>query len=230
MDGPVWILVFMLGGAAGSILAFLVYRLKSRAELEQARTAGEAERSTLVERLQGREGQLAEIRIALERVNAEMTGLREEQRSESERRAAAEEKNRRIPGLEATVEQRDEVISRLQGEKSDITARLSESETRLVEERKAAEEKLALIHEAERKLSDAFKALSAEALSGNNQSFLELANATLARFQEGARGDLLARQKAIDELVKPLPVVEKPQRLYGGDQLGRALARGEQIE
>src|SRR5207344_1420140 len=57
---------------------------------------------------------------------------------------------------------------------------------------------------AQQKLGDAFKALSSEALKSNNQSFLELANATLEKFQQGAHTDLTARQKAIDELVKPL--------------------------
>ena len=44
----------------------------------------------------------------------------------------------------------------------------------------------------------------AEALKSNNQSFLDLAKATLEKFQEGARGDLEMRQKAIDALVQPL--------------------------
>lgn len=77
-------------------------------------------------------------------------------------------------------------------------------ETRLVEERKAAAEKLALLNEAQAKLSDAFKALSSEALKSNNAAFLNLAHATLEKFQEGARNDLDKRQTAIDQLVKPV--------------------------
>ena len=77
-------------------------------------------------------------------------------------------------------------------------------ETRLTEERKAAAEKLALLGEAQAKLSDAFKALSSEALKSNNAAFLNLAHATLEKFQEGARNDLEKRQTAIDQLVKPV--------------------------
>jgi len=77
-------------------------------------------------------------------------------------------------------------------------------ETRLVEERKAASEKLAILNEAQAKLSDAFKALSSEALKSNNVAFLNLAHATLEKFQEGARNDLEKRQTAIDQLVKPV--------------------------
>ena len=53
-------------------------------------------------------------------------------------------------------------------------------------------------------MSDAFKALSSDALKSSNQSFLELARETLERYQESARSDLMTRQKAIDDLVKPL--------------------------
>lgn len=76
--------------------------------------------------------------------------------------------------------------------------------TQLAEERKSAEEKLAILDEARQKLSDAFKALSSDALKSNNQSFLELARTTLEKYQDNAKSDLAARQKAVDDLVKPL--------------------------
>ena len=76
--------------------------------------------------------------------------------------------------------------------------------TTLDQERKQAEEKLAMLDEAQKRLSDAFKALAAEALKSNNQSFLELAKENLAKFQESAKGDLDKRQQAIHELVTPV--------------------------
>src|SRR5215813_3651882 len=83
-------------------------------------------------------------------------------------------------------------------------ASLSALETRLEEERKANQEKLTLINTAETKLADAFKALSADALRNNNQSFLDLAKQNLQSFQQTARGELERRQNAIDDLIKPL--------------------------
>ena len=62
--------------------------------------------------------------------------------------------------------------------------------TRLEEERKASAEKLALVQQAQQKLSDAFKALSADALRNNNQAFLDLARGTLETAQVAARGEL----------------------------------------
>jgi DNA recombination protein RmuC len=82
--------------------------------------------------------------------------------------------------------------------------RIAELTTRLEEERRAAGEKVALLDNAQNKLSDAFKALSAESLRHNNQSFMDLAKATLEKFQEGAKGDLQQRQQAIDAVLKPI--------------------------
>jgi DNA recombination protein RmuC len=76
--------------------------------------------------------------------------------------------------------------------------------TTVDKERQAAEEKLRVLDEAQARLSDAFKALSAEALQNNNASFLHLAKTALETFQETAKGDLDQRQRAIGELVQPL--------------------------
>jgi DNA recombination protein RmuC len=60
------------------------------------------------------------------------------------------------------------------------------------------------VNNAEIKLADAFKALSADALRNNNQSFLDLAKQNLQSFQQTAKGELERRQNAIDDLIKPL--------------------------
>ena len=77
-------------------------------------------------------------------------------------------------------------------------------QTRLEEERKASQEKLTLLNSAEEKLAHAFKALSADALRSNNQSFLDLAKQNLESFQQSAKGELERRQSAIGDLIKPL--------------------------
>ena len=74
----------------------------------------------------------------------------------------------------------------------------------LRQERRSSAEKQELLTRAEAQLREAFQALSAEALRQNNQSFLELARASLGEFHKGASGDLAARQTAIDALVKPI--------------------------
>src|SRR4051812_35439592 len=95
-------------------------------------------------------------------------------------------------------------LARLRQESAAREAGVARLETALDAERRAAGEKLRLLDEAQARLADAFRALSSQALESNNASFLHLAKATLERFQEGAKGDLEQRQRAIDELVKPL--------------------------
>lgn len=53
-------------------------------------------------------------------------------------------------------------------------------------------------------ITDAFRALSAEALQRNNQTFLDLAQNTLEKQQITAKGELEKRQQAIGELVGPI--------------------------
>ena len=100
--------------------------------------------------------------------------------------------------------QKEESLGEIRQEVSNLRSNRAELQTRLEEERKLNQEKLNLLNEAQISLANAFKALSAEALQSNNQSFLHLAKATLEKFQESAQGDLDQRQKAIDHLVKPL--------------------------
>jgi DNA recombination protein RmuC len=87
---------------------------------------------------------------------------------------------------------------------TELHARAESLGTELRLERESATAKLAEIERAREHLSHAFSALSAEALKSNNQAFIDLAQATLAKFQEAAKGDLDKRQQAIDELVKPV--------------------------
>ncbi len=95
-------------------------------------------------------------------------------------------------------------LGRLREESAARESQVARLETSLDAERRASQEKLRLLDEAQIRLGNAFRALSAQALESNNASFLHLAKATLERFQEGAKGDLEQRQRAIDDLVKPL--------------------------
>jgi DNA recombination protein RmuC len=62
----------------------------------------------------------------------------------------------------------------------------------------------ALLEQARATLLDSFKALSADALNSNNQAFIALAKSTLETFQEGAKGDIEARQTAVGQMVQPI--------------------------
>ena len=95
-------------------------------------------------------------------------------------------------------------------------------------ERRAAQERKDSFKQAAAELSEKFKALSRDALKDNNQSFLDLAHSTLQKFQESAKGDLELKQKAIDELVRPLrESLEKVDGKIGEMEKARAGAYSE---
>ncbi len=123
---------------------------------------------------------------------------------EAQRRAAAEERNSRIPELETQLAARDQSLTERQEENTRLQTEVGRLTTKLQEQEKAFEDKFALLEEAKKKLSDAFKALSAEALKSNSTQFLQLAKTNLDKYHEGAKTELEKRQRAIDELVKPL--------------------------
>jgi DNA recombination protein RmuC len=114
-----------------------------------------------------------------------------------QRRSMLEERLRSAAQLQARLAEVSAEAGRLREERAVL-------QTTIEKERQAAAEKFRLLDEAQARLSDAFKALSAEALQNNNANFLHLAKATLERFQEAARGDLDRRQQAIGDLVLPL--------------------------
>jgi DNA recombination protein RmuC len=77
-------------------------------------------------------------------------------------------------------------------------------------------------------LKQTFQALSSEALQKNTPQFLELANATLSKFQEAAKGDLAQRQQAIAGLVQPLKEqLENYQRRLQQSESTQSAALGE---
>ena len=75
--------------------------------------------------------------------------------------------------------------------------RITELSTTLNLERDAAQQRLT-------SLQQTFAALSQEALRDNHQAFLQLAQETLKQFHIQAQGDLAAREKAVESLVKPI--------------------------
>ena len=77
-------------------------------------------------------------------------------------------------------------------------------DAKLADIEKQNAEKIQVLKSAEEALSNSFKALSAEALQRNNQSFLDLAKTQLEKYQEGARADLGKKQDAIFEVIKPV--------------------------
>lgn len=99
--------------------------------------------------------------------------------------------------LRSQLEVRAKEIQRAESEVAGLQATLEQ-------ERKAAIEKLTLLTKASEELKNAFDALASKALQSNNESFLQLAKASLAQFQQQATGELEQRKQAVEALVRPI--------------------------
>jgi len=76
-------------------------------------------------------------------------------------------------------------------------------ETRVVETQKRFDEQQRILGDAERKLSDTFKSLAADALRATSDDFVRRADEKFKAEREVAGKDFVARQKAVEDLVKP---------------------------
>jgi len=192
MEWTVWIVAGLAGALVGGAVAYWWHRSRGAAtEIWQ-------------ERVRSRSEQVEVLRRDLEAIRRQREELQEALRAEGERRSAAEERASRVGALERALEERDESLGRAQEEKAELQSRISRLVTQREEERKSLEEQRKLVEDAREQLTDTFKALSSEALSRSQKSFLELATETLERHRATARGDLDQRRQAVENLVQPI--------------------------
>ncbi len=106
--------------------------------------------------------------------------------------------------LEAELGTARSELASTRAESTRLAAEHAQLQAQLASERATATEKLAALTSAHEQLTASFKALSADALRSNNQSFLELARETFGKLHQQSADELGKRQQAIDSLVKPL--------------------------
>jgi len=142
------------------------------------------------------------VRHNAEHVRTQALAQAEAERAALQERLAA--RQQALERLQSDYNGLEQRFREAQKTEADLRVQIGQLSTQIEQERKQAAEKLAVLDEARQKLSDAFKALASDALQSSSRSFLELAKATLEKFQEAAKGDLEKRQQAIGELVKPV--------------------------
>lgn len=178
-----------------------ILREKLRSEIER-RSSAEEITKRIPELVSDREKKEQEINSLLK----EKDQLQYDWRNEAARRSAAVALANRIPELTADLQATRVEIQSFQEERARLHTKIAELNNSLENEKKNASEKLAIIDEAQQKLLNAFKALSADALTRNNQLFLTLAEETFKNLQNTSTKDIDMRRKAIDEIVGPLSI------------------------
>jgi DNA recombination protein RmuC len=188
----------------GALAGYLAMRMRAQASFDRGRADAAAEIAALTERLQGREQQILEARQKADEAAKEALRLDGEWRTETERRNMAEAKLAVLARCEQELEEARRKVHTQGVELARLTAAQAEFGARMEETKKAAEEKLAEMAGMQQRVTEAFQALSAQALQSNNQAFLDLAQQALGRFQQSSQGDLDLRQQAIGQLIEPL--------------------------
>lgn len=130
------------------------------------------------------------------------TGRARAQRAAVENRLAAQEGG--AAAIRDELERGREAINRLQGELRSLSVGKAEAEARLDETRAGLEEQKRILDEAKTRLTDAFRALAAEALQSSNEGFLQLAEQRFKALTQEATGELEARKTAVETIVQPL--------------------------
>ncbi|MEX2173092.1 MAG: DNA recombination protein RmuC [Pirellulaceae bacterium] len=208
-----WIVVaFIVGVVIGALvaagLAWLYLRQRFDSELGTAISANATELAVLRERLDSQSktnseqlGKNSELSLLIESCRAERELLASDksalQATLNEDRENRRQLSERIFELSATATDHVNDLTEVKEKNAELSAVL-------MKEREEAKEKIALLVEAERKLIDVFKALAADTLKSNSESFLQLAKSALDQQHEVAKGDLEKRQQAIDSLIKPV--------------------------
>ena len=86
-------------------------------------------------------------------------------------------------------------------------------QTQAEQEHRLYEQKQQALDESKKHFTETFNTLSREALNKNNEAFLQLAQEKLKQFQVEAKGSLAMKEKAIENLVKPIKeALEKTEK------------------
>ena len=197
MELTALIVPFLVGGAMGAVI--MLFFLRGRVESQLA---------TLNERLQHKKKEHERLELEIEQNKGTIAYMSEEKEALVQHYTAAkagwraEEKRRReleedLIGQRQTVRQAQDRITRL-------TSEIAVRQTQLDEERRSKVVQDEMVADTRKAFTDAFKALSADALQKNNQAFNEMAKQTMEQVYLRADASLVKREQVLGELVKPL--------------------------
>lgn len=194
-------IILMTGGlTTGIISTLLLMRTRMKRIREQAQADSEAARQTAAGLLSAKEEQIEQVRAELKVAVSKIEKLNEQLRCEISNRAAAEGRNCRIPEIEAALQAANGAREQLLADNTGLQTRLAELETRILEERKHAEEKLALLNDAGERLKLEFRNLADRIFEDKSQKFTDQNRASLDSVLTPVRDQLREFKKKIEDV------------------------------
>lgn len=185
-------------------ITLLLNKSRLSAAVSAARQESLTEVTSLQERLASGGRALAEANQKLAQAETEKKELQNRIIEISSARAAAEQLNERIPALENELKSVKAAREESERERAQTAQLLASTKADLENERLKLNDRMSLLQDAQARLSEAFSALSSNALKENNKTFLETAQALMKQQQNEASKDFEQRQKSISDSVAPL--------------------------
>lgn len=200
LPSPTALLFGLLGGVLATLLIVLIWAPRA---LRQRFADGAASRQAELEAIDQRADELAaaiadrEHQLSRERER----GQRLEAQLHLLMREHAELRGRlsRLDIAESGLAQREQQLTELRARHAESMAQLRALETRLADEMRVAEEKLAFIGQVRSEFSDAFKALAGEVLEDKSQRLIAENSAQIGGLLTPVREQLKTFQDAVQQ-------------------------------
>ncbi|MBN1932817.1 MAG: DNA recombination protein RmuC [Desulfobacterales bacterium] len=196
--------LFITGSATGFLVGWLIARSKFADRFSASMIENRSKIAGLCEIVRNKSTELNKLKMMIQRSEEEVKSLSQELFEISKERVAALSKLDQMSDLKNTIQEQKQEIANLNTTISDLRRRQAKLETIIAKERIEVKEKLALLEDIRNNMADSYKAISASALRENNQSFLDLAKTTLARYLDGAKRDFDLQGKELKDIVQPI--------------------------
>lgn len=190
--------------AAGTVTGFLLGWLLAKYRSSNSLIENRAEIASLSETIRSKKAEIEGLRSELHRKNQELRFANADLLEISKEHSSALSKLDHMEVLDNSLKESRKEIDTLNSTITDLKKRQAQLETVIKKERIAADEKVALLEDIRKNMTDTYKAISANALQENNRSFLDLAQTALSKYLEAAKSDLELQGKEVKDIVQPV--------------------------
>ena len=170
-------IIYSLSGATGllliAVVVLLVVRSRLKADADAASRVGDLEKAAFTEKLASVEQQLALTRTDWEVTEKQLNENRSALTDLEARKAALAQVANRVPELEAALERSRNEHHQLRSINLELEKKLSQCNTQLDAERRQADEKITLLHDARERLTNEFKVLADRILEEKGKLFTD---------------------------------------------------------
>lgn len=175
-----WWLI-LLAVAVGAVLGWLYARARMAAAMVRQQAEAATQQQISAERIRLLDAEIERQHSQRAALLADIENWRKLAQAEAQQRATLAERAERLPILDARLSESERALAAAQREVANLREANGRLQTELAAEREQIKEKLALLDEAKRSLSDQFKALANDILEEKGKRFAELSQSNLGK-------------------------------------------------